>query len=1506
MLFLFLGSALGQPLATAAMEVTTLHGLLEASAARCPKKLCLVYEDHPGLSYEEVWRAVTQCARHLVNLEDQVLALVADRSLGLVISLLGVLRAGKAYTPIEPDFPVARASAMLETADIRHVLVPKEQFPQPLLHDLSVKPLLVDLGGAVCLASGEPLDADRGRLPEVPDHSTAYVLFTSGSTGKPKGCMVPHRGSALYARAVVEHCALDEEMTFLLKTPCVFDVSVQDLFTAFCAGGTLVIAKPGAHKDAGAMAELISTKAVNCACFVPTLLVEFTNYLERSPQEALEVAKCLKRVLTIGEALMTATCKQMFSFIPDLQIHNLYGPTEASVGVSHFAVTKATAERLPTVVPIGRPFDYVTFCVCDPSRYRDEKITEAKLIPAPAGQIGELFIGGDCLATGYMKNMEKTEAAFFHFPAICGRPPLAASPYSLYKTGDLCKVDADGIFHYMGRNDFQVKISGVRIECEEVAAVLKEHPVVADALVTAFEGPYGKALAAYVVTPPAIDWSSSKDPASNDEILNVNSWGAVYDEMYKETENSVSSLDPTLNWSGYTDTYSRRPHIEPVIKEWVEWSCQQVSSQAPLLKESQAAGRTCTITELGCGNGMLLFRLAPLLGSTGRYVGTDISTRALETVNELKRTLPQYQDLRVDTQALAAHEILEVCKPKENDLVLCNGVTMYFPSANYLLKTMQLSAEATRDGGVVIFGDIQSRRHVLPFRCHVETYQALRRQDATALAVLHAAKQSVAQEELSYFDDSLFHQLDRSGRKLFGNRLAKVELRVKRGWWHSEFNRFRYDVWLVLDDGQQAAKPSPKLQQVDYKALCKELQLQERGDGATDLVDARLVEKLEGWVCGRLSGASPEVDGLVVTLPNARTYPATRLLEWLETAAQSNLELRSLPSLLHPADASWGSVEESAKYGVEPEMLFNMKLPDGWVQRVIWDEDPGFIRFVLLREHMASSPWLSAATDAEEEELPEDLSCFKNQPEDVDVVSFDPIKACNDVMKAWAAGTSLLPAMRPAVYIPLESFPKNAAGKIDRAALPDACDALSATLTTAEAEYEPPSTEDEKKMVEIWEKVLKVQVGVQTPFVAYGGHSLTAVQLCSSVFAAFHRRPDLVFLMSEDCTVRALLAKLEAESTTAAHDGCVVRLSGPEQRGLPMLIFTAAGTSAATYSQVAERASRLQLYAVELPGRGQRAEEAPIPHFEKLFENLKADVMRWARKQKRFFAWGDSLGAILAYEFARLWQRDPEAKLLGLFCSGNAGPPEASCERGMGEAVMDHLNLQAECCADMSTEDWKKFLVASAGSSGPELQELLARPELVDSIIGPLRADCMAYESYRLDRVDLIHSPIITLRGGHDVVTSKETIRSWQQVSGSRYEHKDFGHFGHLLARECPNLLAELFEEYSLPDFTHELRHFETFRAAYRLMRSGSTTKRAPSARRIRGASQKEIRKSMRVCSPTLGAAHVPKDFDLGCMEVDLVGLDAIMPPTKEVKLMRVGNLTWRKGASTGNATRLP
>merc|ERR1712135_98943 len=280
----------------------------------------------------------------------------------------------------------------------------------------------------------------------------------------------------------------------------------------------------------------------------------------------------------------------------------------------------------------------------------------------------------------------------------------------------------------------------------------------------------------------------------------------------------------------------------------------------------------------------------------------------------------------------------------------------------------------------------------------------------------------------------------------------------------------------------------------------------------------------------------------------------------------------------------------------------------------------------------------------------------------------------------------------------------------------------------------------ERKMVEIWEKVLQGrQVGVNTPFVAYGGHSLTAVQLCSAVVAEFGKRPDLLFLTSADCTVRELLKKFERSG---------------------------------------------------------------------------------AEKHHRFFLWGDSLGAVLAYEFACRLEQSSTTSVMGLFVSGNAGPAVASAELGIGETVQ----LPRGPCSsafEMDEEDWKQFLLLSSGSDGlsGELARILDDPALAPGVIGPVRADCLAYESYHLSKTVRLSMPIFTMCGANDCIATPQVLKTWKDVAKGRIEHMIIPRSGHRIAQECPGEVANMLHLHSLPSFVDELHTFRSYRAAYRLLR---------------------------------------------------------------------------------------
>jgi len=1343
----------------------------------------------------------------------------------------------------------------------------------------------------------------------VADSSPAYVLFTSGSTGKPKGCCVPHRGSAIYGQAVAKVCNTSDSMNFLLKTPYVFDVHIQDIYSAFAIGATLVVAEPGVHKDAGAIAETIAQECVNVCCFVPTILVEFVNHLKSHPASVKAVAPHLTRVLCIGEALMTATCQELVELIPAVQIHNLYGPTEASVGVSHFLVDiKTLPSVLPApVVPIGKPFPYVSFRAMDHAQYDGKDIQAALLKDVTDGEIGELFIGGDCLAHGYINDEAKTAAAFFDFPAVQPRPPNAASKYSLYKTGDLVRRRADGVFEYMGRCDFQVKIGGVRIECDEVSSVLKTHPAVKDALVTAFDGPFGKALAAYIVADPNTEWQryrsiaggDAEDGADDEDKDLVSKWGAVYDEMYQDSGEGVSEGDPTLNWSGYVDTYSRRTHIEPVIKEWVEWSCELVLRHRdqcfPPREEGGAAApdRDRLVVELGCGNGMLLFRIAPVVAKThrGRYIGTDISTSGLSYVKTIMSRGPPYGGLPIDTKKIAAHEILDICSEKAVDVVLCNGVTMYFPSTAYLIECMQTAAKATADGGFTIFGDIQSKRHLMAFHADVQTFQALRRPNATPLAVLRAAQKAAATEQLSYFDDSLFHRLDQAGSDFFEGRLARIEMRLKRGWWHSEFNRFRYDIELVVGEKVKGAAPL-KFQRRMHEDMCAFLK-KPCGDEMSH--EGPEVCK---YVGSEIETLGDNVDGLVITLPNARVLRAVRLLAWLEAASQDGRTLNELPAWLRPVDTELGGPQgESTIYGVEPEALFEMQLPAGWTQRVIWAEDPAMLELVVLRQEAALRPWLGALRAAAVVTCPsdEELAACKNNQSDYQKQSAqDGQKACHDALRDWAMDSPLLPAMRPQVYVALEEFPKNQAGKTDRGKLPDARAVLDRVSDAAALAFEAPKNEEEANMAKLWEEVVKGPVGVSTPFIAYGVNSLVALSLSAKIFDAFGARPDLAFLMSEDCTVSALVRQLRSQEGRDAPGDvsarAIMRLSPENRRGICMLIVGAAGTSAGTYRSIVEHFATMQVYAAEYPGHGGRASEPLETDIEAVLAGLEPHVEAWA-KGRSFIIWGDSLGAVVAYELVvRLSRKPAFAGILGLAVSGNSGPTLAVCERGMGESVNEYLGREVNSVKEMTDQDWDKFFLAANAEDSDQVGALLADPVMRKAAMGPLIADCTVYESYSRCYGKHVRCPILTLRGSKDQITAAAAMKSWKEVAGAHLAHRVLQGVGHMIVKEAPHQVAKVLEEHFLPDFTQHLREYRGFRAAYERLRRNQGTAKP-------------------MFSPTLGVTGVPKDEEDGPADFTIEGLDlgdSLTPMTRQIKQMRLGNAQWRLGQHKGNPLRNP
>jgi len=441
-----------------------IHELFEAQAVRTPEQIALTF-DGQSLTYRELNHRANQLAHHLQKKgigPESIVGLCLERSLEMVIALLGVLKSGGAYLPLDPKAPLDRQRFVLEETNSR-ILLTQARFESRLAVE----------GLEVILLDEADLSGESAENPvnNATADSLAYVIYTSGSTGKPKGVLVPHRGVTNRLLWGQEHDPLTGADSVLQKTPYTFDVSVWEFFWPLSAGARLVLAKPEGHQDPSYLVELITQEGITTAHFVPSMLALFLE------EKGLERIQCLRRVICSGEALSYELQERFFSRI-GASLHNFYGPTETSIEVTYWDCQPESARR---TVPIGHPIAGVEAYVLD-----------SHLRPVPIGVAGELYLGGVCVTRGYLKRPELTEAVFVPHPFRAGE--------RVYKTGDLVRVLTDGAIEYLGRLDHQVKIRGFRIELGEIETALLADSAIREAVVLAREDvPGDKRLVAYLV-----------------------------------------------------------------------------------------------------------------------------------------------------------------------------------------------------------------------------------------------------------------------------------------------------------------------------------------------------------------------------------------------------------------------------------------------------------------------------------------------------------------------------------------------------------------------------------------------------------------------------------------------------------------------------------------------------------------------------------------------------------------------------------------------------------------------------------------------------------------------------------------------------------------------------------------------------------------------------------------------------------------------------------------------
>jgi amino acid adenylation domain-containing protein len=452
------------------IEQQCVHSYFEAQALKTPDSVAVVLEDK-FLTYRELNERANQLAHYLRSLgakPNVLVGICVERSLEMVVAILGVLKASGAYVPIDPNYPPERLSFILEDTQTPILLT---------LGNLRAK-LPASSAQLVCLDSHWDRISQHNQENLVCDASIddlMYVIYTSGSTGKPKGVMVPHRGIVNQLHWRQSTFGLSATDKVLQNISFSFDPSVWQIFWPLCFGGQLVLPRLGGHQDSAYLVKLITEQQITITAFVPSMLRVILE------EKGIEACSNLRHISCGGEALPVELIEQFFARLGlDGVLHNVYGPTEASIDATFWQCQRGSGY---SVAPIGKP-------ILNASIY----ILDENLQPTLPGEAGELHIGGVGLANGYLNRSELTSEKFILNPCCTN------SKERLYKTGDSARFLPDGNIEFLGRIDHQVKVRGFRIELGEIETTLLQLPSIREAVVVARQDEgREKRLVAYIV-----------------------------------------------------------------------------------------------------------------------------------------------------------------------------------------------------------------------------------------------------------------------------------------------------------------------------------------------------------------------------------------------------------------------------------------------------------------------------------------------------------------------------------------------------------------------------------------------------------------------------------------------------------------------------------------------------------------------------------------------------------------------------------------------------------------------------------------------------------------------------------------------------------------------------------------------------------------------------------------------------------------------------------------------
>ncbi|BAY78058.1 McnC protein [Nostoc linckia NIES-25] len=967
-----------------------IHQLFESAAQQNPDTIALVFGEKK-LSYKELNQRSNQLAHYLKKLgvkTEILVGLCVERSFNMVIGMLGILKAGGAYVPLDPSYPSEHLNFMLEDAQVSVLLTDKLGLERLENYNSQI----IGLDRDWQMISQEIEDNPTS---EVTADNLAYVIYTSGSTGKPKGVKIEHRGLlnlVFWHQKAFAVSSLDRTTQI---SGVGFDACGWEIWPYLSIGASIYFVADQMRQMPEQLRDWLISKAITI-CFLPTPLAEIL--LLDFPQNA-----ALRILLTGGDKL-----NQYPLVGHSFQLVNNYGPTENTVVTTSGHISVENKDNLAPA--IGR-------AIANTQLY----ILDKHLQPVPLGVAGELYIAGDGLARGYLNRPDLTAERFIKHSFSNN---LKAR---LYQTGDLVRYRLDGNIEFLGRLDEQVKIRGYRIELGEIEAVLSQHPAVQQTVVIIREEEGEKRLTAYVVLK-----TESRSKQENIQLIELqNEQVSQWQMLYNETYNQPVDSDPKLNIVGWNSSYTNQPIPVEQMREWVDNQVEQILALQPK-----------RVLEIGCGTGLILFRIAP---HCTKYCGTDFSSASLNYIQQQlqKQEMPQvtlYQQVATDFEKIESAAF---------DVVILNSVVQYFPSIDYLITVLEGAVKATAPGGFIFIGDVRSLPLLEAFHASVQLYQA--EPSLTCLELQQRVKMQIFQEPELVIDPAFFTAI----KERFP-QINNVQIQLMRGKHHNELTEFRYNAILHIYD-------ETVNNTVNYSVL----------NWSEDNLTVSAVRQL-------LIDNQPEILK-IINVPNARVMSAVKTAEWL-----SNVEAFKAVGQIRKALQTFNNL------GVEPEDFYGINLP--YKVDITWSDSSSAGHYDVVFTHQDKVDNKTIFPNSITHSRP--WQSYANNP-------LQAKAARKLVPQLQTYITQKLPEyMMPSAFVVLESLPLTANGKVNRRTLRAFHDAIKFQLPE---NYIAPQTPVEQVLVKIFAEVLGLKrVGIHDNFFKLGGHSLLATQLVSRVRDALH------------------------------------------------------------------------------------------------------------------------------------------------------------------------------------------------------------------------------------------------------------------------------------------------------------------------------------------------------------------------------------------------------------------